>query len=57
VRLPATASAYSLNVTGQPAGYLGYIAAFPAGQPQPLASTLDDTKGLVAANAALVRAG
>jgi hypothetical protein len=55
--LPAAASAYSLNVTVAPGGYLGYLTAWPAGQPQPNASTLNSWTGKVVANAAIVPAG
>jgi hypothetical protein len=55
--LPATAGAYSLNVTVQPSGFLGYATVWPTGQTQPIASTLNDPKELVMANAALVAAG
>jgi hypothetical protein len=36
---------------------LGFLTAWPAGAAQPLASTLNDLKGLPLANAALVPAG
>ncbi len=55
--IPATAGAYSLNVTVVPPGYLGYLTAWPAGQARPNASTLNSWKGKVVANAALVPAG
>ncbi|HXJ80498.1 MAG TPA: hypothetical protein VMS64_17690 [Candidatus Methylomirabilis sp.] len=55
--LPPTAAAYSLNVTAVPGGPLGYLTTWPTGQPQPFVSTLNDPKGVVAANAALVPAG
>jgi hypothetical protein len=55
--LPSNASAYSLNVTVQPAGFLGYLTAWPTGTTRPLVSTLNSLKGLVVANAALVPAG
>lgn len=56
--IPSYASAYSLNVTVQPSGGgVGYLAIWPAGQPKPYVSTLnDDYPGLVA-NAAIVPAG
>jgi len=52
-------SVYSFNVTavprnGQP---LGYVTVWPAGQSQPLVSTLNDGTGTVVANAAIVVAG
>lgn len=55
--LPATAAAYSLNIAVVPSGPLGYLTAWPTGQIQPLASTLNAPKGLVVANAALVPSG
>jgi len=55
--LPSTAQAYSLNFTTVPAGFLGYFTAWPAGQTQPLASTLNAPTGTVVANAAIVQAG
>ena len=55
--IPSTASAYSLNVTVVPPGYLGYLTAWPTGQTQPNASTLNSWAGKVVANAAIVPAG
>ena len=55
--IPATAAAYSLNVTAIPHNSLGYLTAWPTGQPQPLASTLNASTGAVTANAAIVSAG
>ena len=55
--LPATASAYSMNVTVVPGGYLGYLKAWPTGQAQPNVSTLNSWTGKVVANAALIPAG
>ncbi len=55
--LPATAGAYSMNVTVVPAGYLGYLKTWPTGQAQPNVSTLNSWTGKVVANAALVPAG
>ena len=55
--IPATAQAYSLNITVVPPGFLGYITVWPAGQPQPFVSTLNDLLGTVVANAAIVPAG
>jgi hypothetical protein len=55
--IPATAQAYSLNVTAVPKGYLGYLSLWPTGQPQPDASTLNSWQGVVVANAAIVQAG
>ena len=55
--IPATASAYSLNVTVVPAGFLGYLTVWPAGAAQPLASTINSYLGVAVANAAIVSAG
>ena len=55
----SSAAAYSLNVTAVPPGKkpLGYLTIWPAGQPQPLVSTLNSIDGRVKANAAIVPAG
>ena len=55
--LPPTASAYSMNVTVVPGGYLGYLKTWPTGQAQPNVSTLNSWTGKVVANAAIVPAG
>jgi hypothetical protein len=56
--VPANAVAYSLNVTVVPkAGTLAYVTLWPAGQTQPVVSTLNSLSGLVLANAAIVPAG
>jgi hypothetical protein len=55
--VPATAQAYSLNLTVVPHGILDYLTAWPTGEPQPLVSTLNALFGQVIANAALVPAG
>ena len=55
--IPATARAYSLNVTVVPDGPLSYLTLWPTGQAQPLVSTLNSWTGKVVANAALVPAG
>ena len=54
--IPATAAAYSLNVTVAPDGKLGYLTVWPTGENQPLVSTLN-SDGRVKANAAIVPAG
>ena len=53
------AVAYSLNVAAIPKGGLplGYLTVWPAGQSQPLVSTLNALTGTVTANAAIVPAG
>jgi YVTN family beta-propeller protein len=55
--IPATALAYSLNVTAVPHGSLGYLTIWPTGESQPLVSTLNSLDGRVKANAAIVPAG
>ena len=55
--IPATAQAYSLNMTVVPPGALEYLSAWPAGQTQPVVSTLNALQGQIAANAAIVPAG
>ena len=55
--IPATAAAYSLNVTVVPGGVLSYLSTWPAGSAQPLVSTLNSFDGSVVANAAIVPAG
>jgi Beta-propeller repeat/NHL repeat/Putative binding domain, N-terminal len=55
--IPASAQAYSLNVTVVPHGSLGYITVWPAGQTQPGVSTLNSIDGRIKANAAIVPAG
>jgi hypothetical protein len=55
--IPASAAAYSLNVTVVPAGPLGYISVWPTGQPQPVVSTLNSLDGRIKANATIVPAG
>ncbi len=56
--IPATAQAYSMNFTSVPQpGGLGFLTTWPAGQSQPLVSTLNAPTGAVTANAAIVPAG
>jgi uncharacterized repeat protein (TIGR01451 family) len=55
--IPSSAQAYSLNFTAVPQGPLGYLAVWPAGEPQPPVSTLNALTGEVTANAAIVPAG
>jgi uncharacterized repeat protein (TIGR03803 family) len=56
--IPATAAAYSLNVTVVPrSGTLGYLTIWPTGPAQPLVSTLNSPDGSILANAAIVPAG
>ena len=55
--IPASAAAYSLNVTVVPHGKLGYLTIWPTGQPQPTASLMNSLDGRVKANATIVAAG
>ena len=55
--IPASAAAYSLNITVVPTGSLSYISVWPTGQPQPIVSTLNSGDGRIKANAAIVPAG
>jgi hypothetical protein len=55
--IPASAAAYSLNVTVVPLGPLQYTSVWPSGQPQPVVSTLNSFDGRIKANAAIVPAG
>jgi len=56
--VPANALAYSLNFTVVPlSGVLSYLSVWPAGQTQPVVSTLNSPDGSVLANAAIVPAG
>ncbi len=55
--VPATAWAYSLNVTAVPRGALSFLTIWPAGEAQPVASTLNSLDGRIKANAAIVAAG
>jgi hypothetical protein len=55
--IPATAAAYSLNVTVVPNGQLSYLTVWPTGQPIPTVSLLNSMDGRIKANAAIVAAG
>ena len=55
--VPATALAYSVNVTVVPSGTLGYLTIWPTGPTQPVVSTMNSRDGRTKANAALVEAG
>ncbi len=55
--IPASARAYSLNLTVVPDGYLGYASLVPKGFAGPAVSTLNSWNGRVVANAAIVPAG
>jgi uncharacterized repeat protein (TIGR03803 family) len=52
-----SAAAFSLNVSVVPNGPLSYLTVWPAGQPRPLASTLNSLDGRIKANAAIIPAG
>jgi DNA-binding beta-propeller fold protein YncE len=57
--IPATAIAYSLNVTVVPVQgrSLGYLTVWPTGEPQPQVSILNSLDGRIKANAAILPAG
>lgn len=55
--LPANAQAYSLNLAAVPNGRLGFLTAWPTGQPQPNVSALNAQTGTPTANAAILPAG
>jgi Beta-propeller repeat len=55
--VPATAQAYSLNITVLPQGPLGYLTLWPTGSAAPSISTMNAPTGIAAANAAIVSAG
>ncbi len=55
--VPSTAVAYSLNVTVVPNATLTYLTMWPAGEAQPMVSTLNSLDGRIKANAAIVPAG
>ena len=54
---PASAQAYSTNVTVLPQSPLGYLTLWPTGQLQPVVSTLNAPDGSITSNAAIVPAG
>jgi Putative Ig domain len=56
-KVPAGATAYSLNITAVPTGPLNYLTLWPTGQAQPTVSTLNAETGTITANAAIVPAG
>jgi len=55
--IPTAARAYSFNITVVPPGPLGFITAYPTGQPLPLAATVNSPQGFIMGNAAIVAAG
>src|ERR1700678_3723029 len=48
---------YALNVTALPRGPLDTLTVWPAGEPQPIASTLNSYDGRIKENAAIVAGG
>jgi len=58
-QIPSAAQAYSMNFTVVPVGGqpLGYLTVWPAGEQQPVVSTLNNPTATVVANAAIVPAG
>ncbi len=54
--IPASAAAYSLNVTVVPHGPLAYLTIWPAGEIEPNVSTMNSLDGRIKANAAIVPA-
>lgn len=55
--IPASAFAYSLNITVVPSGPVGYLTAYATGQSLPPTAILNDVQGLIIGNAAIVAAG
>ena len=55
--VPSTAQAYSLNLVAVTSTPVGFLTAFPTGGARPVAATLNDLTGTIAANAAIVPAG
>ena len=55
--IPATAIAYSLNVTVVTTGHLGFLTIWPTGEGQPIVSTMNSPDGRTKANAAIIPAG
>jgi hypothetical protein len=55
--VPSAAQAYSLNFVAVTSTPVGFLTAYPTGGTRPLAATLNDLTGTIAANAAIVPAG
>jgi Chitobiase/beta-hexosaminidase C-terminal domain len=51
---PAAAQAYVLNATVVPSVDLGYLSLWPAGEAQPVVSTLNASDGVITSNMAIV---
>lgn len=52
--IPSNATALALNVTLVPSGQFGFLSIWPAGQSQPVVSTMNSLDGRIKANAAIV---
>ncbi len=50
---PSSATAYVMNATVVPSGFLDYLTLWPDGQLQPFASTLNANDGLITSNMAI----
>jgi hypothetical protein len=55
--IPASALAYSLNITVVPPSAVGYLTAYATGQSLPPTAILNDVQGLIIGGAAIVAAG
>jgi hypothetical protein len=55
--VPATAQAYSVNITVVPMVGLGHLTVWPSGQPQAPVSTLNSWDGRAKSNSAIIPAG
>ena len=55
--IPATAQAYSLNVTVVPHGDLNFLTVWPSRQVQPMVSTMSSPDGRIRGNSIIVPAG
>lgn len=55
--VPYYATAVAVNITLVPRGQLGYLSVWPAGQSQPVVSTMNALDGRIKANAAIVGLG
>jgi hypothetical protein len=52
--VPAAAQAFVFNASVVPPGPFGYLTLWPAGEPQPLAATLNAVDGAITSNMAIV---
>jgi hypothetical protein len=55
--IPASATAFSINITVVPFGSLGFLSVWPGGSRQPYVSTLNSQGAKILSNAAIVPAG